>query len=107
MRKTKIICTIGPSSESEEKLREMTQLITHRGPDSSGFFSDDYISMGFRRLSIIDIEETGDQPIYNEDGSLVIVNEGVTFAIVGTKLQVNSTAKTVNRVKVVYEYSFV
>lgn len=45
--------------------------------------------------------------VSREDGSLVIVNEGVTFAIVGTKLQVNSTAKTVNRVKVVYEYSFV
>lgn len=45
--------------------------------------------------------------VNREDGSLVIVNEGVTFAIVGTKLQVNSTAKTVNRVKVVYEYSFV
>ena len=45
--------------------------------------------------------------VSREDGSLIIVNEGVTFAIVGTKLQVNSTAKTVNRVKVVYEYSFV
>ena len=41
-----------------------------------------------------------------KDG-IAIVNEGVTFAVVGGKLQVNSTAKTVHRVKVVYEYSFV
>ncbi|MBQ3733597.1 MAG: tail fiber protein [Bacteroidales bacterium] len=44
----------------------------------------------------------------SRDGSTVtIVNEGVTFGIVGGKLQVNSTAITVNRVKVVYEYTFV
>ncbi len=42
----------------------------------------------------------------NKDG-IAIVNEGVTFAVVGGKLQVNSTAMTVNRVKVVYEYTFV
>lgn len=43
----------------------------------------------------------------SRDGSTVtIVNEGVTFGIVGGKLQVNSTAMTVNRVKVVYEYTF-
>ena len=41
----------------------------------------------------------------NKDG-IAIVNEGVTFGIVGGKLQVNSTAITVHRVKVVYEYSF-
>ncbi len=41
----------------------------------------------------------------NKDG-IAIVNEGVTFAIEGGKLQVNSTAITVHRVKVVYEYSF-
>ena len=41
----------------------------------------------------------------NKDG-IAIVNEGVTFAVAGGKLQVNSTAITVHRVKVVYEYSF-
>jgi len=41
------------------------------------------------------------------DGKLVIINEGVTFTITGDKVIVNSTIKTVNRVKVVYEYAFV
>lgn len=59
-------------------LREMTRVITHRGPDSEGFFSDDQISMGFRRLSIIDLEK-GSQPIYNEDKSLVLTFNGEIY----------------------------
>ena len=53
----------GQPEKREDIIQKMTEVITHRGPDSDGFFSDDYISMGFRRLSIIDLEE-GDQPIY-------------------------------------------
>ena len=44
----------GKKEEGTETLKKMTDVITHRGPDSAGFYSDDYISMGFRRLSIID-----------------------------------------------------
>ena len=69
----------GEIVDRDETLREMTKRITHRGPDSSGFFTDDTISMGFRRLSIIDIEESGDQPIFNEDGSLVITYNGEIY----------------------------
>ena len=58
----------GELENREDVLRKMTEAITHRGPDSDGFYTDDYISMGFRRLSIIDLE-TGDQPITNEDGT--------------------------------------
>ena len=56
----------------------MTEVITHRGPDSDGFFLDDRISMGFRRLSIIDLE-AGSQPIYNEDKSLVLTFNGEIY----------------------------
>ena len=56
----------------------MTDVITHRGPDSSGFYCDDYISMGFRRLSIIDLD-AGHQPIYNEDKSLVLTFNGEIY----------------------------
>ena len=47
-------------------LKDMADKIIHRGPDSCGYFSNQEISMGFRRLSIIDLE-AGDQPIFNED----------------------------------------
>ena len=57
----------------------MTDVITHRGPDSSGFYLGDGIAMGFRRLSIIDITESGDQPIYNEDKTLVLTFNGEIY----------------------------
>lgn len=59
-------------------LKEMTDVITHRGPDSVGYFADKEISMGFRRLSIIDLEE-GSQPIYNEDNTLVLMFNGEIY----------------------------
>ena len=62
----------------DEVIRNMTDVITHRGPDSDGVFTDDYISMGFRRLSIIDLD-AGHQPIYNEDKSLVLTFNGEIY----------------------------
>lgn len=46
----------GKIENREEVLKRMTEVITHRGPDSDGYFADDYINMGFRRLSIIDLD---------------------------------------------------
>ena len=57
----------------------MTDVITHRGPDSSGFHLGPGIAMGFRRLSIIDVGEGGDQPIYNEDKTLVLTFNGEIY----------------------------
>lgn len=69
----------GEVVDREEVIRNMTRVITHRGPDSDGFFTeDDGISMGFRRLSIIDLEQ-GSQPIYNEDGTLVLMFNGEIY----------------------------
>lgn len=61
-----------------EIIELMTNLITHRGPDSAGFFADNSISMGFRRLSIIDLEN-GNQPLYNEDNTLVLTFNGEIY----------------------------
>ena len=68
----------GKLDNREEAIRKMTEVITHRGPDSDGFFSDDTISMGFRRLSIIDLD-AGHQPIYNEDKTLVLTFNGEIY----------------------------
>ena len=57
------------------ELRRMTEVITHRGPDSDGYLLQDNAGLGMRRLSIIDLE-TGQQPIANEDGSRWIVFYG-------------------------------
>jgi len=68
----------GKLENSEEILKSMTNVITHRGPDSDGFFHDENVHMGFRRLSIIDLDE-GHQPIYNEDKSLVLTFNGEIY----------------------------
>ena len=68
----------GEVVDREKVIRNMTGVITHRGPDSDGFFSDDYISMGFRRLSIIGLDN-GNQPIYNEDKTLVLTFNGEIY----------------------------
>nr|WP_319489443.1 asparagine synthase (glutamine-hydrolyzing) [uncultured Caproiciproducens sp.] len=69
----------GEVIDRDAVIKTMTDKITHRGPDSSGIFTDHDISMGFRRLSIIDIASTGDQPIYNEDKTLVLMFNGEIY----------------------------
>ena len=68
----------GKLDNRDEVIKKMTEVITHRGPDSDGFYSDDNISMGFRRLSIIDLD-MGHQPIYNEDKTLVLTFNGEIY----------------------------
>lgn len=59
-------------------LKAMMDKIIHRGPDAAGMYLDDDIALGFRRLSIIDIEG-GNQPMFNEDNSLVLVFNGEIY----------------------------
>ena len=59
-------------------LRRMTAALCHRGPDSDGFFSSPDASLGFRRLSIIDLAG-GQQPLTNEDGTLQLVLNGEIY----------------------------
>lgn len=64
--------------EDKETLRNMMERLSHRGPDDSGTFLDDIISLGHVRLSIIDIK-SGRQPIFNEDGSIVVIFNGEIY----------------------------
>jgi asparagine synthase (glutamine-hydrolysing) len=59
-------------------LEAMTDAIAHRGPDGSGHWHDAKVSLGHRRLSIIDVA-TGQQPLFNEDGSVVVVFNGEIY----------------------------
>ncbi len=68
----------GQIIDRDETIKNMTEVITHRGPDDNGFYLDEDISMGFRRLSIIDLG-TGHQPIYNEDQTLVLTFNGEIY----------------------------
>src|SRR5215207_559620 len=57
---------------------EMSRRIAHRGPDGDGFFSAPNVSLGMRRLSIIDLDGS-DQPLYNEDRSIAMVFNGEIY----------------------------
>jgi asparagine synthase (glutamine-hydrolysing) len=62
----------------EGVLVKMTDKLVHRGPDSAGYFIEGGLGLGFRRLSIIDLE-TGDQPLFNEDRSVVVMCNGEIY----------------------------
>ena len=67
----------------EAVLRKMADRIVHRGPDMEGYHISgegdaDSIALGFRRLSIIDLSG-GAQPMYNEDGTVVVVFNGEIY----------------------------
>lgn len=64
--------------KADRVLEDMMNKIVHRGPDSSGKFVNEDICLGFRRLSIIDLEG-GSQPLYNEDGSMILVFNGEIY----------------------------
>lgn len=66
------------ASQNEAVLHSMCERIKHRGPDSEGVWLDDQVALGMRRLSIIDLH-TGDQPVYSEDRSIVVVMNGELY----------------------------
>ena len=69
---------INNSQNKKTIIKAMTDKIIHRGPDAEGFYVDNDIALGHRRLSIIDLSK-GDQPIYNEDKSVVVIFNGEIY----------------------------
>ena len=95
----------------EKVIKQMSDLIAHRGPDSEGSFVDDYVALGFRRLSIIDLEG-GTQPIHSVDGKYVIIFNGEIYNYQdlkkelvekhGAKFQTNSDTEVILQTYQVY-----
>jgi asparagine synthase (glutamine-hydrolysing) len=74
---------------SKEDLVHMTKSLIHRGPDAEGFFMDDIVGMGHRRLSIIDLSDRANQPMTSANGRFVIAYNGevYNFSEIGARLQ--------------------
>lgn len=68
----------GFNFDNKSLLKEMCSLIIHRGPDDEGYYTDSEVSIGMRRLSIIDLN-TGRQPQHNEDENIWIVFNGEIY----------------------------
>lgn len=64
--------------QNRKVLENMADLIVHRGPDENGFYSDEKVNLGMRRLSIIDVL-SGQQPVHNEDSSIWLVFNGEIY----------------------------
>ena len=73
-----IVGFIDKSKDKDKTIKKMADLIKHRGPDSDGYYTDDDIALGFRRLSIIDLSG-GTQPIYNEEEDKLIFYNGEIY----------------------------
>ena len=75
-----IVGFVGKQDKTLKKkiIKQMAKRIIHRGPDSEGFYVDSQVALGHRRLSIIDLK-SGEQPIFNEDDSKVIIFNGEIY----------------------------
>ena len=73
-----IVGFVDNSKNKKKIIKQMADLIKHRGPDSEGFYTNDKVALGFRRLSIIDLEG-GNQPIFNEDQTKLVFMNGEIY----------------------------
>ena len=72
------VAALGDARVSHQQLQRMCDAMVHRGPDDAGYFVDNGVAIGMRRLSIIDLH-SGHQPIFNEDESVVVVFNGEIY----------------------------
>lgn len=83
------ICGIIRKGDNKDIIKKMNDRIMHRGPDGEGYYIDGDVAFGHRRLSIIDLS-TGDQPIYNEDNSVVTVYNGEIYNYLELRCELES-----------------
>src|SRR5277367_1601362 len=74
-----------------EDIEKMTRTMVHRGPDDEGYYLDDSIALGFRRLSIIDLEG-GHQPMSDREESVWVVFNGEIYNFPEVKSQLEALA---------------
>ncbi len=79
-------------SERTGIVEKMNDTLKHRGPDNGGVFSNEAISLGHRRLSIIDLSEAGNQPFYSADKRYIIVFNGEIYNYRELKLELQRSA---------------
>jgi asparagine synthase (glutamine-hydrolysing) len=72
-----------------EAIRSMTNRIAHRGPDAEGIYTDHHIALGHRRLSIIDLSESANQPMWDYTHRYVMVFNGEIYNYKEVRAQLN------------------
>jgi asparagine synthase (glutamine-hydrolysing) len=84
-------------------LDAMAKSIQHRGPDSQGLYEEENIGLGHRRLSIIDLSDSANQPMESHDGRYVIVFNGEIYNFKELKVKYNLETKTAGDTEVILE----
>ncbi|TME05241.1 MAG: asparagine synthetase B, partial [Chloroflexi bacterium] len=74
-------------------LDRMNQEIAHRGPDGHGAWIDGPVGLAHRRLAIIDLTETGRQPMRNEDGSVLVTYSGEIYNFRELRAELEATGR--------------
>lgn len=65
--------------KDENKIKKMVSALSYRGPDAEGIFLDDKVSLGHNRLSIIDLAESANQPMFDNEEELVVIFNGEIY----------------------------
>jgi asparagine synthase (glutamine-hydrolysing) len=73
------IASLDGETVATSDLRRMTHAIAHRGPNGEGHYVDGPVGLGSRRLAIIDLSAAGNQPMANEDGTVVVIHNGEIY----------------------------
>lgn len=84
----------GFNREDAGQIASLTELLQHRGPDQFGYHTGGGVSLGHRRLSILDLSEHGRQPIYNEDKTVCVVFNGEIFNFADLKRELEQHGHT-------------
>lgn len=69
----------GTREETTKRIKKMTSLLTHRGPDDEGIYIDDKVALGHKRLSIIDLSKDASQPMFSPSNRCVLVYNGEIY----------------------------
>ena len=89
------MCGITGFNWSDMRLiKNMTNTMSNRGPDDSGHYVDDYISIGHRRLSILDLSCAGHQPMFDKNKEIVIVYNGEIYNYIEIKQELKKKGYT-------------
>lgn len=88
---------------SQEELIKMNSALVHRGPDAEGYFYDNFIGLGHRRLKIIDLSDEANQPMHSHCGRYVIVYNGEVYNFKEIAQQFGITPKTKTDTEIILE----
>ena len=81
------------TEQARRTVKQMADLIAHRGPDGEGYYVDGQVALGHRRLSIIDLEG-GRQPMFNENGRLVCIFNGEIYNFQALRAELEAAGHT-------------